>query len=77
MTQQVVCGEKCIPVAWLCNGEQECPDGTDEQCGKCFSRLCHAYGPDCQVQIEIENLKCSKIQRFEHQHDATSGKFYS
>ncbi|XP_057608840.1 prolow-density lipoprotein receptor-related protein 1-like isoform X4 [Chionomys nivalis] len=38
-TQQVACGEKCIPVAWLCNGEQECPDGTDEQCGKNCSLL--------------------------------------
>nr|XP_019606113.1 PREDICTED: low-density lipoprotein receptor-related protein 1-like isoform X2 [Rhinolophus sinicus] len=32
MTRQVACGERCIPVAWLCNGERECPDGTDEQC---------------------------------------------
>ncbi|KAM5275816.1 low-density lipoprotein receptor-related protein 2-like isoform 3-T4 [Hipposideros larvatus] len=32
MTRQAACGERCIPVAWLCNGEQECPDGTDEQC---------------------------------------------
>ncbi|XP_037382568.1 prolow-density lipoprotein receptor-related protein 1-like [Talpa occidentalis] len=31
-TRQAMCGEKCIPVTWLCNGEQECPDGTDEQC---------------------------------------------
>ncbi|XP_012966153.2 prolow-density lipoprotein receptor-related protein 1 [Mesocricetus auratus] len=39
-TQQVACGEKCIPVAWLCNGEQECPDGTDEQCEeRCLGHL--------------------------------------
>ncbi|XP_036065103.1 prolow-density lipoprotein receptor-related protein 1-like isoform X3 [Onychomys torridus] len=39
-TGQVACGEKCIPVAWLCNGEQECPDGTDEQCEEtCLGHL--------------------------------------
>ncbi|XP_033704682.1 CD320 antigen-like [Tursiops truncatus] len=33
MTRQAACGGRCIPVAWLCSGEQECPDGADEQCG--------------------------------------------
>ncbi|KAG8509659.1 Low-density lipoprotein receptor-related protein 2 [Galemys pyrenaicus] len=37
-TGQVVCGEKCISVTWLCNGVQECPDGTDEQCEEACGR---------------------------------------
>nr|XP_058146122.1 low-density lipoprotein receptor-related protein 1B-like isoform X8 [Dasypus novemcinctus] len=39
MTQQAACGDRCIPVAWLCNGEQDCPDGTDEQC----EEICHGH----------------------------------
>ncbi|TKC52997.1 hypothetical protein EI555_015648, partial [Monodon monoceros] len=39
MTRQAACGGRCIPVAWLCNGEQECPDGADEQC----EEVCHGH----------------------------------
>ncbi|XP_010179348.1 PREDICTED: prolow-density lipoprotein receptor-related protein 1-like, partial [Mesitornis unicolor] len=31
-SRQAACGAACIPVPWLCDGEQQCPDGTDEQC---------------------------------------------
>ncbi|NXT19968.1 LRP2 protein, partial [Syrrhaptes paradoxus] len=31
-SHQAACGAACIPIPWLCDGEQQCPDGTDEQC---------------------------------------------
>ncbi|NXG46866.1 LRP4 protein, partial [Psilopogon haemacephalus] len=37
-SRQATCGAGCIPVPWLCDGEQQCPDGTDEQCEcQCYS----------------------------------------
>ncbi|NXU52138.1 VLDLR protein, partial [Turnix velox] len=30
-SRQAACGATCIPVPWLCDGEQQCPDASDEQ----------------------------------------------
>ncbi|KAM5264320.1 low-density lipoprotein receptor-related protein 2-like [Ctenodactylus gundi] len=56
MTQQAPCGDKCIPVAWLCNGEQECPDGTDEQCEEPCRRHPQAWRCDDGRCISISWL---------------------
>nr|XP_027312581.2 low-density lipoprotein receptor-related protein 8-like [Anas platyrhynchos] len=31
-TRQAACGAGCGPVPWLCDGERQCPNGTDEMC---------------------------------------------
>ncbi|NXO60570.1 LRP2 protein, partial [Aramus guarauna] len=49
-SRQAACSAGCIPVPWLCDGEQQCPDGTDEQCGcKCCSvpLVCGAKKVQC------------------------------
>lgn len=33
-TRQAACGAGCGPVPWLCDGERQCPNGTDEMCGE-------------------------------------------
>ncbi|XP_045854082.1 low-density lipoprotein receptor-related protein 1B-like isoform X4 [Meles meles] len=77
MTRQAACGDRCIPVAWLCDGQQECPDGTDEQCeeacrghpqawqcddGKCISRSRLCDGTgDCLDGSDEINCETSAV----------------
>ncbi|NWI37416.1 LRP8 protein, partial [Picathartes gymnocephalus] len=51
-SRQAACVAGCIPVPWLCDGEQQCPDGTDEQCehaGECcaVSSVCGKKKVQC------------------------------
>ncbi|NXE18626.1 LRP2 protein, partial [Ardeotis kori] len=49
-SRQAACGATCIPIPWLCDGEQQCPNGTDEQCGcECCSvpSVCGAKKVQC------------------------------
>ncbi|XP_067839507.1 low-density lipoprotein receptor-related protein 2-like [Heptranchias perlo] len=47
---QTACGDACAPFSWLCDGDEDCPDGVDERCDE----PCH--GKDRGWQCE--NGKC-------------------
>ncbi|NXM33720.1 LRP2 protein, partial [Oxyruncus cristatus] len=48
-SRQAACAAGCIPVPWLCDGERQCPDGTDEQCECCAvpSTVCGTKKVQC------------------------------
>ncbi|XP_032916716.1 low-density lipoprotein receptor-related protein 2-like isoform X3 [Catharus ustulatus] len=45
-SRQAACVSGCIPVPWLCDGEQQCPDSTDEQCDVACGGIPHVWQCD-------------------------------
>ncbi|XP_072261337.1 low-density lipoprotein receptor-related protein 2-like [Pyxicephalus adspersus] len=75
LTLQSTCKDKCIPITWLCNEENDCPDKTDEKCdvacrgdknawqcdnGRCIPKSWKCDGaPDCLDGSDEVDCACS------------------